>query len=129
MTVPRPSSTTARSLLSQQLPAALRELSREERVAALLDAAQALRAGRPVNPIAGKIIGAALYDWLIHGGNFAAHLRIVKRGSHQTYGRIAHMALQAQAANMEGDADETTSIAASHLTMKPVATDGRRIKK
>lgn len=127
MTVPRPSSSGARSLLSQQIPVGLRELSREERVAALLNAAQALRAGRPVDPIAGEIIGAALFDWLVHGGNLASRLKLAKRGSHLTHTRIAHTVLQAKVANTEDNADEIPSIAASHLTMMPIATNRRRI--
>jgi hypothetical protein len=79
--------------------------TREDRVALLVAAARALRAGEPVSATAGRLLGNALLDWLRHGGNFAQRLKVNRRGDHNNVPRIvARLAVEtAEQGRIEGE--------------------------
>jgi hypothetical protein len=70
-------------LLAQQPP---RGSTREDLVALLLEAANALQAGEPVPVAAARYLGRALAGWLADGGDLERdHLRVgAIAGSHRT---------------------------------------------
>jgi len=54
----------------------------------LVEAADALRSGRPVSNTAARLLGAALSQWLERGGAFGQCAKVSRRGDHNTVSRI-----------------------------------------
>lgn len=82
-------------LLDQTLPPS-HTLSREERVARLLAACDALCGPlHQLDPVVAVEIGAAVREFITCGGNLARMLRISERGSHRTHQRLALQVTQA----------------------------------
>src|SRR5450631_3445660 len=82
---PSPRTGPAVDLLSQRVPPGA---TREDRVALLIVAANALRNGEPVPAAAGRLLGDALDDWLRTGGSLERRLRVGLRGSHDNIPRV-----------------------------------------
>jgi hypothetical protein len=85
-------------LLCQRAPA---EPTREQCVELLLGAAKALQAGEPVAPTAGALLGTALLEFLLHGGDLGRRLGVHRRGSHRTVQHLARMVLAIEPATGE----------------------------
>ena len=98
-------------ILAQNVPCAL---SRERRIALLLEAAAALEAGEPVPFEAAKFLGGALSAWLSAGGSLERqHLRVSAiAGSHHTPTFIARQ-ITASAIEDAGDFGEVRTFETS----------------
>jgi len=78
------------NLLSQDVPQTLAAAGRRERVRALVEAAEALVAGRAPSRSTARFLGHALRSWLQQGGDLEVHLGTRgPRGSRETAYELA----------------------------------------